>query len=76
LNVRLKYQLGAYSDPARDPRQHTISVVFVASAAGKPKAADDAKEVGIFEARSIPEQLAFDHGKILQDYFKQCSLRD
>lgn len=73
LNVELKYQLGAYSDPARDPRYHTISVIFVASATGEPKAADDAKDVGIFSYDSLPKQLAFDHLKILQDYFKKCS---
>ena len=73
LEVELRYQLGTYSDPARDPRHHTISVVFVASATGEPRAADDAKEVGIFGRNSLPQQLAFDHGKILQDYFEKCS---
>jgi ADP-ribose pyrophosphatase YjhB (NUDIX family) len=76
LKVELKYQLGAYSDPSRDPRQHTISVVFVASATGEPRAADDAKDVRIFDPDSIPEHLAFDHGKILQDYLKKCYLKD
>ena len=73
LNVELEYQLGAYSDPARDPRFHTISVVFVASATGAPRAADDAGEAGIFNRDTLPDTLAFDHGKILQDYFKKCS---
>ena len=36
LKVELLYQLGAYSDPKRDPRRHTISVVFVARATGEP----------------------------------------
>ncbi len=76
LKVRLLYQLGAYSDPTRDPRFHTISVVFVASATGTPRAADDAKNVGIFSRDSLPENLAFDHGEILQDYFKKCSVKD
>jgi len=71
LEVELKYQLGAYSDPTRDPRFHTISVVFVATAKGKPKAGDDAKEIGVFHKDSIPEKLAFDHAKILKDYFKK-----
>jgi len=76
LKVRLLYQLGAYSDPTRDPRFHTISVVFVASATGTPRAADDAKNVGIFSRDSLPENLAFDHGEILQDYFKKCSAKN
>jgi len=69
LRVELLYQLGAYSDPERDPRHHTISVVFVAKSSGKPKAADDAAEVGIYNRNSVPHNLAFDHSKILRDYF-------
>jgi 8-oxo-dGTP diphosphatase len=69
LNVELISQFGAYSDPNRDPRQHNISFVFKAKATGQPQAADDAKEIGIFDRDSLPDDLAFDHGKILQDYF-------
>ena len=76
LKVALQYQLGAYSDPQRDPRQHNISVVFVARAAGKPRAADDAGDVGIFDRDSLPDSLAFDHEKILQDYFTRCSTKN
>ncbi len=76
LEVELLYQLGAYSDPNRDPRQHNISVVFVAKASGAPKADDDASELGIFNSNSLPNNLAFDHEKILRDYFKRCSLRN
>jgi ADP-ribose pyrophosphatase YjhB (NUDIX family) len=69
LDVRLVSQMGAYSDTGRDPRFHTISVVFVAKAEGVPKAADDALEIGVFHRENLPEDLAFDHAKILQDYF-------
>ena len=72
LDVTLSYQLGAYSDPARDPRHHSISVVFVATAVGRPVAADDALEAGIFNAHGLPEPMVFDHAKILRDYFKKC----
>lgn len=75
LKVELLYQLGAYSDPHRDPRQHTISVVFVARATGEPKAADDAEDVGIFYRDTLPEHLAFDHEKILQDYLDKSFQR-
>jgi ADP-ribose pyrophosphatase YjhB (NUDIX family) len=73
LDVELVSQLGAYSDPDRDPRQHNISVVFVArsKSKGKPVASDDALEVGIFNADALPEELAFDHSRILKDYFKR-----
>ncbi len=72
LKVDLICQLGAYSDPKRDPRHHTISVVFVADAKGEPKASDDAEDAGIFFSHSLPSDLAFDHGKILKDYFEKC----
>ena len=72
MKVELLYQLGAYSDPSRDPRHHSISVVFVGRATGMPKAADDAIDVGIFDRLSLPDPLAFDHKEILRDYFKRC----
>ncbi len=77
LDVELLSQLGAYSDPGRDPRQHNISVVFVArsKSKGKPVASDDALGVGVFDADSLPEELAFDHDKILKDYFESLSGR-
>jgi ADP-ribose pyrophosphatase YjhB (NUDIX family) len=69
LAVSLKGQLGAYSAPDRDPRQHTISVVFVAEARGRPVAADDAQEARVFSRNELPEEMAFDHRQILEDYF-------
>lgn len=68
LTVELIEQFHVYSDPKRDPRQHTLSIVFIAQANGKPKAADDAKEVGVFHLWEIPEKLCFDHDRILKDY--------
>jgi len=75
LDVEIVSQLGAYSDPDRDPRFHTISFVFVAKASGQPRAADDAAEIGVFGRASIPRDLAFDHARILEDYFKTCPPR-
>ena len=69
LDVTLVSEFGAYSEPDRDPRMHTITVVFIAKAEGEPQAADDAAEIGIFYKDTLPEKLAFDHGSILQDYF-------
>jgi len=70
LKVRLKCQMHAYSDPSRDPRRHTLSVVFVAEAEGVPEARDDAKNSGVFTEDTLPEPLVFDHGRILSDYFR------
>jgi ADP-ribose pyrophosphatase YjhB (NUDIX family) len=61
-------QFHAYSDPKRDPRGHTVSVVFTAVGKGVPKAADDAKNLRIFRLEELPENLAFDHALILSDY--------
>ncbi len=71
LDVKLLRQFHAYSDPSRDPRQHTITVVFVAEAQGVPRAADDAKNARAFRPEEIPfDKLAFDHGQILKDYLQ------
>jgi 8-oxo-dGTP diphosphatase len=69
LDVQLVELLHVYSDPARDPRHHTLSIVFIATAHGQPKGADDATEAQVFYQDCFPSPLAFDHAKILQDYF-------
>jgi 8-oxo-dGTP diphosphatase len=68
LDVSLVRQFHAYSDPARDPRKHTISMVFIARARGVPVGADDAMEARVFPVDALPEPMAFDHGDILRDY--------
>ncbi|MFP4030336.1 MAG: NUDIX domain-containing protein [Desulfococcaceae bacterium] len=70
LDVALSEQFHAYSAPDRDPRQHTVTVVFLAAADGKPRAADDAKNLAVFPRGNLPSKLAFDHGRILADYFR------
>lgn len=70
LDVTLVRQFHAYSDPARDPRKHTISTVFIARARGVPVAADDATEACVFPVAALPEPMAFDHADILRDYRK------
>ena len=70
LTVQLEDLLYVYSHPARDPRHHTVTTVFVASADGRPVAADDAKDAGVFTVDTLPVPVAFDHGQILKDYFR------
>ncbi len=70
LEVELIEQFYVYSDPKRDSRQHTISIVFIATGKGEPKAADDAKNIGIFAPWQIPNNLCFDHDLILKDYLR------
>lgn len=69
LDIQLLDLLSVYSDPRRDPRKHTLSVVFIAEAAGKPQAADDAQNLAIYPITEIPTNLCFDHHRILSDYF-------
>jgi 8-oxo-dGTP diphosphatase len=71
LSVELVRQFHVYSDPGRDPRGHTVSVVFVGRAEGEPKGADDAAEAQAFPRTDLPKELAFDHGQILADYLSE-----
>lgn len=75
LKVVLEGIVGVYSDPKRDPRGHVISICFKAhKKGGNLKANTDAAEVACF---LIPEilkfNLAFDHKKILTDYWNEKS---
>ena len=67
LDVKLGALVGIYSDPGRDPRGHTVSIVYVAAASGEPAAGDDASGILVTDPASAPP-LAFDHDRILRDY--------
>lgn len=71
LDIRLSYQMHTYSNPERDPRKHTITTVYVATARGKPEAHDDAADIGVFLPEEIEMPLAFDHEQIIRDYLEQ-----
>jgi 8-oxo-dGTP diphosphatase len=60
--------VGCYSDPKRDSRMHTISSVYAAKGEGIPRAADDAADLRIFRLDALPQQLCFDHARIVADY--------
>jgi ADP-ribose pyrophosphatase YjhB (NUDIX family) len=70
LTATLLGQFHTYSDPGRDPRQHTITTVYVAQGAGFLQAATDARRVAIFAPEQLPPVLAFDHRLILSEYLK------
>ncbi len=65
--------IGIYSDPARDPRRHTISAAFLARAdISSLKAGDDAHAVELVsDWKNV--QLAFDHRKIICDAWRLLS---
>lgn len=67
LTVELLEQFHAYSDPRRDPRQHTITTVYLARAEGEPLGGDDALRAIPFSWSALPDPLVFDHREILSD---------
>lgn len=69
LSVVLTGLLGVYSDPKRDPRGHTMSVVYTAQAEdiSRLRAGDDAGKAELCALDALPP-LAFDHGRIVQDF--------
>jgi 8-oxo-dGTP diphosphatase len=69
LKIQLIEQFYTYSDPSRDPRHHTISTVYIATAEGIPQGADDAREAKTFVEGQLPNPIVFDHLRILSDYF-------
>ena len=68
LSVTLQRQFHVYSDPSRDTRGHTVTVVFLATATGTPVGGDDAMEARFFDADHLPQNMAFDHAEILQEF--------
>ena len=65
-------QFHTYSEPARDPRFHTITTVFSARAAGTPRAGDDAAEVHVVPRDSLAGlSFAFDHGQVLKEWVRR-----
>ena len=67
LDVELVELFHCYSHPTRDPRQHTVSTVFIGRSDGTAVGGDDAAGAGVFSLDELPE-LAFDHATILDDY--------
>jgi 8-oxo-dGTP diphosphatase len=75
LDVELTELLGVYSEPGRDPRGHTISIVYIAQARGKPKGGDDAAVARLCDPHK-PPKLLFDHPKMLSDYCRRRKSRE
>jgi ADP-ribose pyrophosphatase YjhB (NUDIX family) len=77
LEVKLVEQFYTYSEPSRDPRHHTVSTVYIATASGSPRGADDARKALVFTEVNLPTPIVFDHPRILKDYFlyKKIGLR-
>jgi len=70
LEVTLLEQFHVYSAPERDPRHHTLTVVFIGRAQGTPRGGDDAARAALFKESRLPKTIAFDHSSVLADYFE------
>ena len=67
LKTKIKNLIGVYSDPNRDPRGHTVSVVYLLEVYnGSLKSGDDASEARFFDLKDLPE-LSFDHDLVIVD---------
>ena len=69
IDVKLERLFNVYSDPDRDPRRHTVSIVYLARGNfDDAKADDDAKDIGVYSFDDLKEDdIAFDHMKILNE---------
>jgi 8-oxo-dGTP diphosphatase len=70
LSVLVERLLGVYSDPQRDPRGHTVGILYACRfEGGSPRAGDDAAEARFFEPADLARlPLAFDHRRILEEH--------
>jgi len=71
VSVKIKKLFGVYSDPKRDPRYHTASVVYLLEKTkGKIRLSKEASGFRYFSLKSLPKKIGFDHRKILNDVKK------
>ncbi len=67
LKTKINHLVGVYSDPNRDPRGHTVSIVYVLDICnGELKSGDDACDAKFFDLKNLPD-LSFDHEGIIKD---------
>lgn len=64
-------QFKVYSKADRDPRFHTVSVVFTGEGKGELRADSDAKSAKVYELNRLPKEIAFDHRRIIEEYIKE-----
>lgn len=68
VSVKIKKLFGVYSDPKRDPRYHTASVVYLLEKGkGRIRLSEEASEFNYFPLNNLPKKIGFDHRKIISD---------
>lgn len=71
LSTKIRDLIGIYSDPNRDPRGHTVTVVYLLDIQnGELKGGDDALDAKFFDLNDLPE-LSFDHKIIIKDVIRR-----
>ncbi len=72
VTVKVGKLLGVYSDPRRDPRWHTVTVLYAARPIrGKALGSDDAAEARWFSEKDLDAlRFAFDHGMIIREQLR------
>jgi len=71
LKTKIRDIVGIYSNPNRDPRGHTVTVVyFLDIQGGELKSSDDASDAKFFDLKDLPE-LSFDHAIIVKDVIRR-----
>jgi 8-oxo-dGTP diphosphatase len=69
VTVKVGRLLGVFSDPRRDPRWHTVTVLYAARPIrGRALGSDDAAEARWFSKSDLAAlRFAFDHGMIIRE---------
>ncbi|MGL5943753.1 MAG: NUDIX hydrolase [Waterburya sp.] len=73
--IKIKRLRGVYSDPQRDPRIHSISILLEVEAEGEFNVKDklEVLQVKAFTRDELPlGNLSHDHDRQLQDYLKDA----
>lgn len=70
LDIEILKLVGVYSNPARDPRGHVVSICYLSAGAGNLIFGSDAKSAEVFSPKDLPE-LAFDHHTMIEDALEQ-----
>lgn len=69
VDGKIKEMLGVYGDPKRDrDGRQNVAVVYVVEPLSEAKVGEEVQEVRWFELDNLPEKIAFDHRKMIEDY--------
>jgi len=72
LSIKIKKLIGVYSNPKRDPRYHTVSIVYLCQRTrGKIKLNQEGSEFKFFSLKNLPRKIGFDHREIINDFKKK-----